>query len=219
MDMLMVAIAPLAALLGLVGAAYFAVNVMGKPKGTERMREIAQAISEGAMAYMSRQFRTIAPFAVLLALIFAFALPDGPAVAAAFLFGAISSALAAYIGMALAVRANVRAAQAAESGLNSALQVAIRGGAVTGLAVVTGLFAALPFIFNFVAFLAAAAVSGVLTEQHQRLVAGFLRHCDLVKFAQYVPTVEEMERGFTAVLQFVDETVPIPAPAEKEAAA
>ncbi len=136
MDMLMVAIAPLAALLGLVGAAYFAVNVMGKPKGTERMREIAQAISEGAMAYMSRQFRTIAPFAVLLALIFAFALPDGPAVAAAFLFGAISSALAAYIGMALAVRANVRAAQAAESGLNSALQVAIRGGAVTGLAVV-----------------------------------------------------------------------------------
>ena len=68
-------------------------------------------------------------------------------------------------------------------------------------------------------FLVAASGSGVLTEQHQGHVAGFLKHCDRVKFAQYVPSIDEMEHSFTTVLQFVDETVPVPAPAEREAAA
>lgn len=68
-------------------------------------------------------------------------------------------------------------------------------------------------------FLAAAAQSGSLSIVHQRLVAGFLGHCDLVKFAQYVPTVEEMDRSFAVVLQFVDETVVEPEPHEQQEAA
>lgn len=68
-------------------------------------------------------------------------------------------------------------------------------------------------------FLLAAAGSGALSEQHQRILAGFLKHCDRVKFAQYVPNEREMERSFAIVLQFVDQTVPRPEPAQQEAAA
>jgi len=68
-------------------------------------------------------------------------------------------------------------------------------------------------------FLGEAASSGVLSEVHQRLVASFLRHCDRVKFAQYRPMLEEMERGFEVVLRFVDETVPEPKPVAEEEAA
>jgi hypothetical protein len=67
-------------------------------------------------------------------------------------------------------------------------------------------------------FLSEAAGSGVLSEGHQRLLAHFLRHCDRVKFARYEPSVSEMERSFTEVLTFVDETVPKPAAAEGKAA-
>lgn len=67
-------------------------------------------------------------------------------------------------------------------------------------------------------FLASASTSGALTSEHQQLLAGFLRHCDRVKFAQYLPTIEEMEHSFATVLEFIDDTVPKPAPAEKEAA-
>jgi len=68
-------------------------------------------------------------------------------------------------------------------------------------------------------FLAEAAGSGELSEAHQALVAGFLRHCDRVKFAQYRPGIEEMERSFADVLRFVDETVPAPPSQEEEGAA
>ena len=68
-------------------------------------------------------------------------------------------------------------------------------------------------------FLASSARSGLLGEAHQRLVAGFLRHCDMVKFAQYVPALDEMERSFALVLEFVDDTAPQPEAAEQEAAA
>jgi len=67
-------------------------------------------------------------------------------------------------------------------------------------------------------FLASASTSGILTSEHQQLLAGFLRHCDRVKFAQYLPSIEEMEHSFATVLQFIDDTVPKPVPAEKEAA-
>ncbi len=70
-------------------------------------------------------------------------------------------------------------------------------------------------------FLMEASASGLLSDAHQKLLAGFLRHCDRVKFAQYRPTLEEMEYGFAQVLKFVDETVPKPEPAtaQEEAAA
>ena len=102
--------------------------------GTEKMQEIASAIKEGAMAYLARQYKTIAIFAVIITVILGI-LFKWP-VAVGFLFGAILSGLAGYIGMSVSVRANVRTANIAKKGLNEALKVAFQGGTVTGMAVV-----------------------------------------------------------------------------------
>jgi K(+)-stimulated pyrophosphate-energized sodium pump len=98
------------------------------------MQEIAAAIQEGAKAYMDRQYLTIGGVGVVLAIVLALAL--GWATAVGFVIGAVFSALAGYIGMYVSVRANVRTAEAATKGVNPALDVAFRGGAITGLLVV-----------------------------------------------------------------------------------
>ena len=105
-----------------------------QPAGNERMQEIAGAIQEGAAAYMNRQYMTIAIVGVVLTIVLAFGI--GMASAIGFVIGAVFSALAGYIGMYVSVRANVRTAQAATEGVNPALNVAFRGGAITGLLVV-----------------------------------------------------------------------------------
>ncbi len=125
----------------LVYAVIIVINVLNKKPGTTTMQEIAGAIQEGAMAFLNRQFKTIAVFAILLFLIMGFGLPqgeyhDGYLMALGFIVGAFFSALAGYIGMGMSVRANVRTANAAKSGLKEALNVAFRGGSVTGFAVV-----------------------------------------------------------------------------------
>jgi len=108
--------------------------ILKQPAGNSRMQEIAAAIQEGAKAYMDRQYLTIGGVGVVLAIVLALAL--GWATAIGFVIGAIFSALAGYIGMYVSVRANVRTAEAATKGVNPALDVAFRGGAITGLLVV-----------------------------------------------------------------------------------
>ncbi len=133
-------LAPLAGLLSLVFAGIFARSVLKNDPGTPEMQEIAGAIQEGAMAYLNRQYKTIAIVAVILAVIIFIALPKENGLnmktTIGFLAGAVSSALAGYIGMNVSVRANVRTANKAKEGLKEAMEVAFKGGAVTGMAVV-----------------------------------------------------------------------------------
>jgi K(+)-stimulated pyrophosphate-energized sodium pump len=127
-------LAPIAGILALLASGYFAYSVLKENPGTEKMREISGAVQEGAMAFLNRQYKTVAVFAIIIAIVLGFFISWY--VAAGFLTGAILSALAGYIGMNISVRSNVRTAEAAKGGLAKALSVAFRGGSVTGLAVV-----------------------------------------------------------------------------------
>src|SRR5579859_1827163 len=110
------------------------VLVLRQPKGNARMQEIAAAIQEGASAYLNRQYTVIAVIGAVIAVVIGVTL--GWKTAALYVVGAALSASAGYVGMNIAVRSNMRTAEAARGGLNKALQVAFRGGAVTGFMVV-----------------------------------------------------------------------------------
>jgi K(+)-stimulated pyrophosphate-energized sodium pump len=137
-------IALIAGLLGLVFALFLARSVLAYDTGTPEMRLISNAIREGAEAFMSRQYTTIGALAVVLAVaLFVgykfsdFTAPLAGKVVISFLIGAICSGFAGFTGMFVSIRTNIRAASAARSSMGQALKIALRGGAVTGMVVIS----------------------------------------------------------------------------------
>jgi K(+)-stimulated pyrophosphate-energized sodium pump len=140
---------PLAGLIGLLFAGYLSFRIGREDEGTDKMKEIAKAIAEGAMAFLYSEYKILVVFVIILFVILGVFLQDdtvnvsafGWYTAVAFLVGAICSVLAGFIGMKIATKANVRTSNAARTGLSKALRIAFSSGAVMGLAVVgLGLF-------------------------------------------------------------------------------
>ena len=171
-DSAIITFALVAAVTGIAYGLYLAMWVFKLDAGNQKMQEIAKAIQEGASAYLNRQYRTVGIVAsVLFAMLWgAGAVSDkfGLLTAVGFLIGAGASSLAGYVGMVIAVRANVRTAQAAHKGMNAALTVAFRGGAVTGLLLIgLGLLAITTF------YTVASKFAGQERAIHALLSLGF----------------------------------------------
>ncbi len=148
----------LAGLLAIIVGVALTLNILRLPDGNDKMRAIAAAIQEGASAYLSAQYKEVAVVAAALFVILALIPGLGLTTAIYFLVGAVASGAAGFIGMNVAVRANIRTAEAANHGLAAAMRVATWGGAVTGLFVVgLGLL-----------------VLGILTELSPRLPDGLI---------------------------------------------
>ncbi|MCQ1537543.1 sodium-translocating pyrophosphatase [Methanocalculus taiwanensis] len=161
----LVYLAPVAALIALVFAGFSFISVKKEGTGTEKMQKIAAAIHLGAMVYLNRQYRAIAVFVVVLAIVLAVGI--SPLTAACFVLGAILSATAGYIGMYTATAANVRTTNAARRGIAEAFRVSFSSGSVMGMAVVgLGLFGL------SLAYLALSAM-GIPQETVLSTVTGF----------------------------------------------
>jgi len=215
-------------LVALAFAYYLVREVLGAPEGTEKMKEIAVAIQEGAKAYLSRQFRTVGIFLGLLTIVLFFVLPVSDHAtrgdlyirvgrSIAFILGAGFSAITGYTGMWLAVRANVRTANAAkESGLRRALRIAFRAGGVAGMFTVgLGLFGATAILILYkedaTAVLVGFGFGGALLAMFMRVGGGIFTKAadvgaDLVgKIEQGIP--EDDPRNAATIADNVGDNV------------
>ncbi len=148
-----------AVIYGLVSAQW----ILGLPQGNERMKQIAAAIQEGASAYMKRQYTIIAVVGVIMFVALAATL--GMKTAVGFAVGAIFSGLTGFIGMFVSVRANIRTTEAAKSGIHKALNVAFKGGAITGMLVVgLGLLGVAGYYFILQKLMPGAPVKDVVSQ-------------------------------------------------------
>ena len=127
-------LAPISAVISIVAGIFLFIYVSKKDAGSERMKEIAAAIKEGADAFLKRELTVLAYFVAFMAI--ALSIFIDPIMGPTYIFGAVCSALAGFFGMEVALRANVRTANASREGLNKAFPIAFRGGAVMGLSVV-----------------------------------------------------------------------------------
>ena len=134
-------------ILSLLYGGFTIKKILEEPQGSDRMKEIASAIQEGAQAYLNRQYLTISVVGILIALIL-FYLMENPFVSIGFVIGAFLSGLAGYIGMFVSVRANVRTTEAATESLEKALDISFKSGAITGFLVVgLGLLGLISYYF------------------------------------------------------------------------
>lgn len=163
----------LSSLAAIAYALYLTWWILGQDSGDEKMNSIAQAIQEGARAYLFRQYKVVGIISALLSILLWIFLGQNSALG--FLIGAFASALAGFIGMSVAVRANVRTTQAAKEGLSQAFSLAFKGGAVTGLMVVgLGLISVSLFYFltNDIKALIGLGFGGSLVSVFARLGGG-----------------------------------------------
>jgi len=170
--------------LGLVGLLIMAVKsawVTKQPTGDENMVELAGYIADGAMAFLKAEWKVLSYFAVIAAIVLAWSgtlVPtSSPAIAISFLIGAFLSALAGYIGMKIATKANVRTTQAARTSLKQALKVSFTGGSVMGLGVaglaVLGLGSLFIIFYQVYVVSVGAGVNGLEMEKALEVLAGF----------------------------------------------
>lgn len=165
--------APLTALTALVYGIYLSKKVLGMEEGNEKLKSISKAIREGAMAYLRRQFKVVFPIMGVLAIILAVVPSMGIGVALAFLLGAIFSALIGYFGMWVAVRANVRTANAALSGLSPALKASFGAGTVNGMLVVGLGLLGVSIIYVISYLLYASQGDAVVAKQATNVLVGY----------------------------------------------
>ena len=179
-------VVPVVSVLALLFAGYLAVKVAKQEEGTEKMKEIASAISEGARAFLTAEYKILIVFVIVLFLLIGFGIGNW-VTAICFVVGALFSTLAGYFGMTVATKANVRTANAAkESGMNKALSIAFSGGAVMGLSVV-----GLGIIGISVIFIILNATGEVTTDAVSILTGFSLGASSIALFAR----VGEVEAG------------------------
>ncbi len=134
MDPILIAV--IVGVIGLGMAGLMASYVLKQDQGSKKVREISAAIKEGALAFLGREYKILAIFVIVVAIILGVVPNLGWLVSVAFIFGAVCSGLAGYIGMSVAIRANGRTAAAAQKSLSQGLKVSFRSGAIMGMCVV-----------------------------------------------------------------------------------